>query len=100
MKNQFIVVLIIVCLIGCRKEPQFSTATFQTRNGWGYTIAINKKVVIKQSIIPTVVGNQSFVTKKEALKTAAVVLRKLKRFGNPTLTKNEIDSLQITYQHE
>ncbi|MEN9337386.1 MAG: hypothetical protein RLZZ500_2373 [Bacteroidota bacterium] len=95
----FFLVCFCLGISSCRKEPVLSTAAFPTQNGWGYTVSIDQKITIKQTIIPVIDGNQSFVSKQDALKTAQLVLRKLKRFGNPTITKYEIDSLQIKYKN-
>lgn len=96
----FIVASIGLVLNSCRKDPEFSAATFPIEKGWGYSISIDGKKVIQQTVIPTLPGNHPFFSKKDASKTANCVLRKLKHFGNPTLTKEDLDSLQIQFPHE
>ena len=82
-------------------EPKnaLETKTFHTQQGWGYEILNNKKVYIHQEIIPGIQGRKSFVSKEEAEKVAAFVIKKMqagKSVGLPQITVQEIDSLKIT----
>ncbi|WP_281235300.1 DUF4907 domain-containing protein [Flavobacterium gelatinilyticum] len=71
------------------------TETFKTDSGWGYTIAYKNKIIIKQSIIPVINDNKSFSTEEDALKTAHLVIEKLKKNVSPTVSKNELILLKI-----
>ncbi len=69
---------------------------FKTKTGWGYDIYLNQNLYIHQPDIPALNGKQSFKTKSDAIKIANLV--KLKIYKNifpPTITINELDSLNI-----
>lgn len=71
---------------------------FHTSQGWGYEILHNKKVYIHQQIIPAIQGQKYFVSKEEAEKVAALLIKKMqeKTTNFPEITIEEIDSLKIT----
>jgi hypothetical protein len=62
-------------------------------NGWGYDILVNGKLLIRQESVPVVTGNYAFTNKMEARQTANIVIEKLKKGLNPTLTMKEIEKL-------
>lgn len=67
----------------------------ETATGWGYTIRQNDKIIIKQTIIPTVESNPSFQSEEDAMKVGQLVLEKLKNDKSPTVTKNDLNLLSI-----
>lgn len=69
--------------------------TFQTDSGWGYTITVNSKPFIKQSIIPGVPGNKSFSTEDDAIKVAQLVIDKIKNHQVPSVTTEELKKLGV-----
>ncbi|MCW2117846.1 DUF4907 domain-containing protein [Flavobacterium sp. 7A] len=69
--------------------------SFKTSTGWGYTISQNKKIIIKQTIIPVIENNSSFKTESDALKVGQLVLEKLNNNISPTVTKNDLNLLSI-----
>ena len=67
-------------------------------NTFGYDIFNGEKPFIHQPNIPGVPGVLGFISKEEAEKTARLVIQKLeKNIMPPTITRNELDSLHITY---
>lgn len=77
----------------------YSVETFKTgENGWGYNIVLrDKKVIIKQDIIPAVQRSIPFQSEEDARKTALLVINKLNHKNGPTVTVSELDSLHIVF---
>lgn len=82
-------------MVSCAKREVLKTETFKTNSGWGYSISYKEKTIIKQSIIPVISDKKSFSTEEDALKTADLVVSKLKQNLSPTVTKNELILLKI-----
>ncbi len=77
---------------------QFLVKSIKTSGGWGYQIIKNNKVMINQPTIPVIEGNKAFSTEKDALKVARLVKANLEKgLFPPTVSKNQLDSLKITY---
>jgi hypothetical protein len=94
----FAVLFFIVRKVIPQKE-NIQLQTFKTSSGWGYDIIKDDKVFIHQEIIPAIEGFKSFITKEEAEKVGKLVLQKIKNKeggGLPQITREEIDSLQIS----
>jgi hypothetical protein len=68
-----------------------------TSLGWGYNILVDHKIYIHQEYIPTVMGEKAFICKEDAMKTAALAIEKLKKGKLPTITKNDLAELKISY---
>lgn len=92
---------IIVFLIGflffifCQKEENLKVQPLKTNTGWGYAISNDKKIIIKQTVIPVISTSQSFQTEKEAFQVGNLVLKKLRANLSPTITKNDLILLKI-----
>lgn len=67
-------------------------------NTYGYEILINGKAFIRQKNIPGLAGLAGFKRKKDAEKTARLVLKKLSAgLMPPSVAKHELDSMKIKY---
>ena len=84
-------------LLGCQSKTTVKLETFPTETGWGYLIKTGDKVFIKQEFIPAVPGEHSFASKIDAEKIGTLILQKLKKKQHPSVTVEELDSLQIQY---
>ncbi|MBA4321202.1 MAG: hypothetical protein C0408_00145 [Odoribacter sp.] len=63
---------------------------------WGFTIYINGKIYIHQQVIPGTGSVTGFQSKKDAAKTAELVIKKIKNHVSPeSVNGNELDSLGI-----
>lgn len=93
--------LTIIFLLGflififSQKEENLQVQSIKTNSGWGYAISKNKKIIIKQTIIPVISQQKSFATEKEALKIGNLVLHKLENNISPTITKKDLLLLEI-----
>ncbi len=67
--------------------------TFQTTNGWGYDILIDKKLAIHQQYIPAIPEKKGFDTEEFAKRAAGSVVDKLKNNKLPTLSYAEINQI-------
>ena len=78
-----------------KQDTIYSIFSLQ-KNSYGFNILVNKKILIHQPFIPALQGNRGFATKTDAVKTAKLMLIKLKKFGMPpTISTAELDSLHI-----
>lgn len=66
-------------------------------NAWAYEILMDTSVFIYQPFVPGIPGNQPFVSADEAKKCSELVLQKLRNHQIPSLTRHELDSLNISY---
>ena len=98
--------LFVIAIIGFSAKPGNSdhknmllveSATFEVPGGWGYNIMVDHKIFIHQQIIPAVQGNKAFVSKTDAEKTSNLIVHKITNKQLPSVTKRELDSLQINY---
>ena len=67
-------------------------------SGWGYEILVDHKIFIHQEYIPAIIGKKAFFSKEDAMKTAALVIEKLKRGKQPAITKADLTELKISLQ--
>ncbi len=73
-----------------------SYKVYKVDSGWGYKIYKNKKVFIKQPIIPAINATIPFKTQKDAEKVAKLVIEKMqKQIGLPSISVEELDSLGV-----
>ncbi|MBF4466498.1 DUF4907 domain-containing protein [Flavobacterium sp. LC2016-12] len=93
-KNLLFFILVLL-LAACTRKESFKMATFKTKSGWGYSIANNDRILIKQSVIPVINETKSFFTEKDALKVGSLVVDKLYKGLSPTVTKNDLILLKI-----
>jgi hypothetical protein len=67
---------------------------------YGYEILVNNKVMVRQKSIPGLPGNKGFVKKSDAVKTAKLVMQKLRQgIMPPTIATSELDSMKIQLPH-
>lgn len=77
----------------------FTTEAIYSKDlGWGYTISMEGKKVVHQPQIPAASGGKGFKTEADALKTARLVVDKIKQNKMPpSISLKELDSLGISY---
>lgn len=95
IQKNVLVILLVIQFLACARNETFKIEAFKTTSGWGYSIALKNKIIIKQAIIPVINDTKSFSTKEDALKVADLVVTKLKQNGSPTVTKNDLILLKI-----
>jgi hypothetical protein len=97
MKNLklFLAILFSTIVISCQPKDDWKADTYKTQSGWGYTISNSGKIYIKQSVIPVISENKSFKSKEDALQTASLVVEKLKAKKSPSVSKKELEQLNI-----
>ncbi|MBN1252000.1 MAG: DUF4907 domain-containing protein [Bacteroidales bacterium] len=80
----------------CENEQIVTVEAIKLDTGWGYDIYIDGKRYIHQYIIPEVSGMHTFSSKEKALKTANLVVQKIKNgIIPPFVTEKELDSLDV-----
>jgi hypothetical protein len=89
--------MLVLLLTSCTGKEPFQIESFKTKSGWGYSIASNDKILIKQSIIPVINETKSFLTEEDALKVGNLVVEKLNKDLSPTVTKNDLILLKIKF---
>jgi hypothetical protein len=96
-KMKFIKLLfVLLLLVSCKKNAEFEVKSFKVDAGWGYSIGINDKIIIKQTVIPTVSAKRSFKTEEDALKVGNLVLRRIKQNLSPSVAKKDLILLEIS----
>lgn len=95
IQKNVLFLIFALLIVSCTKKETLKAESFKTNSGWGYSISYKNKILIKQSIIPVINDNKSFSTEEDALKTAHLVIDKLKHNLSPTVTKNELILLKI-----
>jgi uncharacterized lipoprotein YehR (DUF1307 family) len=97
IQKNLVFILLVLLFAACAKKETLKTESFKTQSGWGYTISYKNKIVIKQSIIPVISDTKSFASEDDALKTADLVVQKLKHNTSPTVTKKDLILLKIKF---
>ncbi|WP_405295270.1 DUF4907 domain-containing protein [Algibacter sp. Ld11] len=78
------------------KAPNpYKTEVFKVKNGFGYQINYNSKLLIKQDYIPAIESNQTFCTIEDANRVAHLVSTKLFNKENPKITLENLNQLNI-----
>jgi hypothetical protein len=95
--NLYLIIFILgtIIFVFCKKEDNLKVVSIKIKNGWGYTILSNNKIIIKQTIVPAVSQYKCFQSEKEALAVGQLVAQKLKSNLAPTITKGDLVSLKI-----
>lgn len=74
---------------GSDQVPVTLSAT-QNTWGWGYEIAVNGKLFIKQDYIPVIPGKKGFASKEQALFVGKRAVEKMKGGNFPTITRKDL----------
>ena len=85
----------VILFMSCVKKENYTVQIFPINSGYGYSIKVNDKIIIKQKYIPAIATIQEFCTAKEAKKVANLVLTKLKRKQNPSISLLELRKIKI-----
>lgn len=86
--------------IACDSTParDIRYRIFANAHHYGYDIYINDRLLVHQPVVPGLPGKTGFERKKDAIRVAGLVIRKIKSGQMPpTVTKRELDSLNIKY---
>lgn len=75
---------------------QVESVPLHNASGWGYDILVDHKIFIHQEDIPAVAGKKGFLTKEDAMKTAGLVVEKLVKGKQPSITKDDLTALKIS----
>lgn len=76
-------------------DTPYHVDVFRTGSGWGYTVRINNKPYIRQSILPSVEGSIPIRSKAMAIKLGNAVLAKMSHQESPAITRKELEVLGI-----
>ncbi len=67
----------------------------QTVYGWGYNIMAGERLYIKQEFIPSVPGKNGFKSSQDALKVANLIIYRISKNQQATITNRDLDSLGL-----
>lgn len=96
IKRFGILAITLIAIVSCqKKDPTLQSSVHRTGNGFGYSIMVKNKILIKQDFIPGTEGNHIFCDSLDAEKVASSVLTKLKQKEMPTITPAELKALKI-----
>lgn len=90
------IIVVLLLLVSCKNNTEYNVKSFKIKDGWGYTIAINNKIIIKQTVIPTLSDTRSFKSEADALKVGNLVVEKIKQNLSPTIAKKDLILLEIS----
>lgn len=87
----------IICDTAPRMDIHYKI--FANSHGYGYDIYRNDRLLVHQPIVPGIAGKTGFERKTDARKVAALVIKKIKNgLMPPTVSKRELDSLNVKYK--
>src|SRR3984893_4264475 len=78
-------------------ENQIDYHVYQLPEGWGYSIYKDKKLFIRQEIIPVIQGSTPFRSESDATLVAQCVIKKLKSGASPRISARELQLLHIRF---
>lgn len=90
------IIVVLILVVSCKNNTEYSLKSFKIDQRWGYSIAKNNKIIIKQNVIPTLSNDQSFRNEADALKVGNLVLHRIKQNLSPTVTKKDLILLEIS----
>jgi hypothetical protein len=98
INNTYILLLLTLLCHACVEQNYGITSeVIPLEKGFGYVIRIDEKVVIKQTFIPTIQGNQPFCSENDAQRTADFVAKKMITHQGPAITLEELKQLEIDF---
>jgi len=68
----------------------FNVEAQKVHGGWGFKIVHKKKVFINQPFIPLLQGKQAFPSRRTAIKTGRLLLKRINARQLPPLTKKDL----------
>ena len=80
-------------VMGVPKQHPLTTTPIKLENGWGYSIELEGKTIIRQESIPSMAGNYSFASKEDALAVGSWVSQQLVEGKSPSLTPEILNTL-------
>ncbi|UJH69146.1 DUF4907 domain-containing protein [Allomuricauda sp. SCSIO 65647] len=66
-------------------------------DGWYYEIYFENHLALRQKFIPSISEKRFFITERDAKKTGSLVLERLKSGKSPTISKDDLYKLGITF---
>ncbi|MBP6758156.1 MAG: DUF4907 domain-containing protein [Flavobacterium sp.] len=90
------IIVVLLLLVSCQRKAEFEVQSIKVNGGWGYTIGINDKTIIKQTVIPTVSAKRSFKSEADALKVGNWVVERIKQNLSPTISKKDLILMEIS----
>lgn len=78
-------------------DATISINVFEVKNGFGYTISLQNKVLIKQENIPAIQSYKPFCSSRDAQKVAILVKHKISIKESPTVSLEELKNLNIDF---
>ena len=76
-----------------KREKAIRARIFYGVNGWGYDILVNDRTFIHQESVPVQAGIKGFPEKVLAEQAAELIINKMKRGEQPSLTTFELNQL-------
>lgn len=96
MKNLFILTVCIGFLVSCDgHKSDITMEVYRQEGGYGYKIIQKNRLLINQSIIPSVQGNRKFCDSIDAVKIGNEVIKMIKKHKTPVITTNDLQRLKI-----
>jgi Domain of unknown function (DUF4907) len=92
-----VIIFLFLFLTHCQVSNKVDYRVIRVENGWGYELFTSDKVIIHQEIIPVIEGNSPFLSRSDARKTGKLALHKVYTGKIPMITRQDLDSLGITY---
>ena len=88
--------LIFVILTSCKQQEESVVAeVYKLKEGYGYKIVLQDKVLINQDCIPVIEGNAPFCDSLDAVKVSKRVIEKIKNKEMPTIHRTDLTMLKI-----
>jgi len=93
-----LVLPIIIWVYLFQPSESITTQVFKVDNGFGYSIMMKRKILIKQKNIPAVAKVTPFCSAEDAQKTASLVKQKILMKVTPTVSLVELEDLDVIFK--
>ncbi len=90
----FIVIFVILLY---HKKNTIEITVYNIKDGYGYSLQMNKKILIKQDYIPAIQERSHFCTYSDAYKVGTIVKNKIEHGEGPGITLEELKENNISF---
>ncbi|GHC46825.1 DUF4907 domain-containing protein [Ulvibacter litoralis] len=95
--HSFLLVATISLLFYFLIPSEVNVAVHPVGDGYGYSVSVKNKTVIKQDFIPAIQEQKAFCTFEDAQTIGTLIKRKIEKKENPSITLSELKENNISF---